>query len=148
MRLGTELRIELPMGLMDEADEGVVMLAEDALGLGQTTYGHAGFLKVRISTRGYTAPLSKSTKIIQNLFLAPPLRSRRACDLVPPLGRHALRTGLAAVRAQFLRGLVLAVVSRLGLLLDLAGGDLHHHHGSADHVGGALLASWSLRHLG
>jgi hypothetical protein len=59
-------------------------------------------------------------------------------NLRAPLRRHGLRPSCAALAAQLLRGLVLAVVG--DRLLDLAGCNAHDLDGVADHISWALLA--------
>lgn len=61
------------------------------------------------------------------------------------LGGHGLGAGGAAKPAQFLSGLVLAVVGRF-VFGFLAHGNPHDLDGVADHVGGALLAIGSSGH--
>ena len=77
------------------------------------------------------------------LSFAPPLCCRLPGDLLSTLLTQLLGPRMSTLPPKLDSGLVLAVVGRF---LDLAGGDLGHGDGSADHVSGAFLTFGAFGH--
>jgi hypothetical protein len=93
-----------------------------------------------------SAEWGESKGLASRLAFPPTGRGGLPGDLLPPLGAHAFGPSLPAHPAQFLGGLVLAVVSG-ELFFDLAGRQPHDVDGVADHVAGAALAFGASGHF-